>query len=539
MSFGCKKILYSSQWCYLCLLCVGGFLYFKTLFFGLTYLDDNVWLLDYHWYLKDLSNISNIFRQADLISKVFYRPILSLSFVLDAQIGGQNPFVYHLTNLLIHLINSVLVFNLLHKLGYHKPHVFVASLIFTVHPALTGAVVWIPGRTDSLLALFIFVSFILFLNSLEVSKPRYVLGHFFFLILALLTKETAVVFPLMCLFYLFCVRDANNKADGKLYFVLWIGILGLWFLIRHNILAQLQVPFHLAVKSFVGNLPVVISYLGKVFLPFNLSVLPVLEDLPLYYGLTVFALLVILYFVIKPKSRRYFIFGIAWFLAFLLPSLVLGFLQHEYRLYVPMVGCLIMVLECLRERIIPKWLLYFMDVVFILFFTISYSYSEQFKDRMTFWHSAVTTSPHSSLAHRNLGAMYHLENKIDEAEVHYQKALELNPNESMVYNNLALIHAQRGLLGQAEEEYKKEIEYHPDYDNAYANLGLLYYREGRLQEAATEWEETIKLNPKYIAVYSYLAVLYYNQNNLEKARYYINELQRRKIPIPEALKGIY
>ena len=162
-----ERIFLKSWRPYLWIVLAGFLLYFKTLFYDLTYLDDNVWVLDYQWFLKNFSNSLQVFRRPDIVSGLFYRPLLNLSFIISAQMSGSSPFAYHLTNILTHLLAASLFFSLLNKLNYSRELSFLFSLIFTVHPVLTQAVVWIPGRTDSLLGVFVLTSFIFFLNFLK------------------------------------------------------------------------------------------------------------------------------------------------------------------------------------------------------------------------------------------------------------------------------------------------------------------------------------------------------------------------------------
>jgi len=517
---------------------IGFLLYFKILFYELTYLDDNVWVLDYHWYLKELSNILKVFLQPDLVTKVFYRPIIYLSFIVDAQMGGTSPFIYHLTNIVIHIINACLLFALLKKLEYTKESALIFSLIFTVHPVLTQAVVWIPGRTDSLLSVFVLTSFISFLNYLCRQRRIHLLSHFIFLGLALLTKETAIVLPVMCCCYLFLIgRQTNFSRNKKLFITSWVLVVGLWFVVRGMILNDSQnIGFLFAVKSVFLNSPAVFVYLGKVFLPFNLSVLPILEDSTLGYGIATIVILSVFLWRSKTKRMNYVLFGLLWFLFFLLPSLVISFLKHEYRVYLPLVGCLIVVLEIIGVDHKPSRRMFWsLAAVIIVFFMMTFQYSRQYKDRFTFWNNAVRTSPHSPLAHRNFGAMYHLEGNFEKAEIEYKKALELNPRERMAHNNLGLIYKARNLLREAENEYLLEIQINPTYDNVYSNLGLLYYDQKRYKEARLMWDKTIAVNPNYIQAYKYLAILLANQGNYEEARSYVKELQMKGIDIPVVL----
>ena len=187
-------------------------LYSSSLKFGLTYLDDNVWVLDYHWYLLNISHWRQIFVQHDMVSGVFYRPLINLSFLLNAVIDGQQLFGYRFFNLFLHVINSLFIFILFGKLKYGYRLSLAAALIFAVHPVLTQAVVWIPGRTDSLLGFFIFPAFIFFLSYMESGRRRDLIFQGTFLLGALLTKESAVVFPLVCLVYAKFLKQESKQT---------------------------------------------------------------------------------------------------------------------------------------------------------------------------------------------------------------------------------------------------------------------------------------------------------------------------------------
>jgi len=188
---------------YFGIIVVGFILYFKTLFFALTYLDDNVWILDYHWYLKDFSTAFKVFVQPDLVTAVFYRPIIYLSFIIDTHLGGTSPFVYHCTNTAVHLTNVCLIFYLLQRLGHTKGLSFSFSVIFMVHPALTQAVAWIPGRTDSLLSVFVLSSFILFLNYREKRSAAGLGGAFIFSYFGFIDQRNSS-YP-ACIMFIICL----------------------------------------------------------------------------------------------------------------------------------------------------------------------------------------------------------------------------------------------------------------------------------------------------------------------------------------------
>lgn len=138
------KYFFSQPAAYALIWATGLLLYCKSLFFNYTYLDDNALILNSLPFLQNAGNLFKIFGR-DVFNltdgtAAYYRPLLTLSFMPDAMLGGALPVIYHLTNILLHLLAASLVFKLLTKLQFSKRLSLVLSLIFTVHPALTQAV---------------------------------------------------------------------------------------------------------------------------------------------------------------------------------------------------------------------------------------------------------------------------------------------------------------------------------------------------------------------------------------------------------------
>lgn len=460
-------------------------LYARTLSFGFTYLDDNVLILDNLTFLQNLGNLSRAFTQEVFhilhSSASYYRPILTISFMLDAVVSGSSPFVYHLSNILYHLTASFLVFKLFRKLKHSTDLSFLFSLIFAVHPVLTQAVAWVPGRNDSLLTIFALAVFITFINYWEGKSTRSLVWSLLFFALALFTKETALVIPVICALYSWMVAKIGEVKKIGWFLTGW-GIIGLvWASLRHTALGNNPLPLTPLemVNSVFLNSPALIQFGGKILFPFNLSVLPIMQDTSFIWGILAVSLFGVLSW--RGKSRKMLFFGLVWFLAFLLPSFirpsastVADFIEH--RVYLPIIGLFIILAETswLNSFDFQKKVYLFPSLgILTLFFVLNFSHQGNFANRLSFWQNAAATSPHSPLAQRNLGAMYYLDGKIDLAEVYYRKALDLNPTEQMVHNNLGLIYAARGQAAVAFEEYQAELAINPSYDNAHFNLGLL------------------------------------------------------------------
>ena len=548
-----ERIFLNSWSPYAWIVIAGFLLYFKSLFFNFVYFDDNSLVIDNFFFLKNMANITKIFTQGVFhvlhSPETYYRPMLTLSFMIDAQLGGLSPFFYHLSNIILHLLSSVLVFVLFIKLKYKRDLSFIFSIIFTVHPVLTQAVAWIPGRNDSLLAVFLLPSFIFFLNYLEKRKWIDLLWHMLFFALALFTKEAALALVLICVFYLHAIaKDKLFSLSERKLAAGWLFVMAVWFLLRR---IALSIPMQMTVlgmfKSLWLNLPALVQFTGKILLPFNLSVLPIIRDTSFVPGIV--AVIVMLTALLMTKGRRYnyIIFGLLWFILFLLPAFVhpnpdviAYFIEH--RSYVPIIGFMIMLMETGVVKTIDlnkKVPLIIMALLIASLSYITFSHLDNFKDPLSFWKNAVKNSPHHPLAHRNLGAMYYLSGNFDNAETEYKKALELSPNEPMVHNNLGLIYMNRERLNEAEFEFLKENAINPLWDNLHYNLGLLYAREGRLKEAEEQWKRTVDINPDHGDALYQLAIYYYGEKEYALAKHYVLEARKRGVQLdPEFLKAV-
>lgn len=538
------------------------FVYGMTLFSNIVYLDDNVLVTGQYQFNKSLSNIPQAFKE-DIFRTPqnggsFYRPVERLTFILDAQFGeGAVIFMSHFSNVLLHILAICLLFVFLLKLNINKLTAFLFTLIFAIHPLTAQTVAFISGRNDSLLAIFVFPALIYLIKYLETRKNKYLVWNLVFLVLALFTKETAVILPAIFILYiLIFIGYKKIIEDHNLYIKLvslWVGVGVLWFLIRmlvfHNFIGNASYNIFL---SIYHNLPSLIPAIGKVFLPFDLSVFPVIQDMTMLYGAISLLLLVVWFFLSEKKNLKLIIFGFSWFFLFILLTLIqprdITAAFSENRIYIPMFGFIFVILGLGRIRLPSfikkkinyevnwKKIILILSLLIILIFSIVTMYrNSYYKNKLNFWENAVITSPSFAFNHNNLGAMEYLDGDMETALKEYKIALELNPNEPMAHNNLALIYASQNKLKEAEEEYKKEMEVNPGYDNAYFNLGLLYFGEGRNDEAVENWKKTIQINPNYADALKALTSYYYNQKNYEEALPYAKGLLQMGFSLPPDL----
>jgi hypothetical protein len=468
----------------LLIILIGLLLYAPSAFFGLSYLDDNILIVENHAFLSSLSNIVQAFGQ-DVFHVLreyaaAYRPLLTVSFIVDTRLDAIFGLGYHFSNIVFHLIASCLVFLLFVKLKYGRQLALFFALVFTVHPALVQAVAWIPGRNDSLLGIFILSSFICFLEFIERKKWPHLAWHLIFFILALFTKEAAAVFPFVCVGYLFFVaKDKSFSFSQKRLIAGWCFALALWLAFRGYALSYN--PVALSAAGISGDLArgagAILGYLGKAVLPFNLSIIPVIEDTNMIYGVVALAAIASGLVFSKAKRYGYILFGGVWFLAFLAPTFIrpvagTSAIFLESRLYLPMLGVFFVLAEIdiVKNIVLTKRHVFFCVAIISALFFMSAAHAVNFKDALTFWKCAAKRSPHSSMAQYNLGWIYDRQGDLDRAEGQYLRALALDPRQRYAHNSLGTIYERKGLFARAEAEYIKEIKNTPYNAAAYRNL---------------------------------------------------------------------
>lgn len=529
-------------------------LYAQSLSFGFTYLDDNELIIKNFPILKSF-NLERAFGDNVFFSdkNSYYRPLLSISFMIDALFSGSGPYpgIFHFGNIVLHILASFALLVFLKKLGARPLPAFLATVILAIHPVLTQAVAWIPGRNDSLLALFSLLSLIFLIDYDADKKKKNLYLHLLFFTAALFTKETAIVLPIICLLYLALI--AKNRLISKDNFFLalsWLVPILIFFIGRIMIVGSSSgLILGETFKTLYYNAPVIPQLLGKIFFPFNLSVLPLVRDTSPVFGIGAMIFLAVLLIFFKKNSRGLLVFGLLWFLLFILPTIFLHNpavpfgtdYQLEHRLYLPIIGILLVFLSfSFTNKIEPsnKKTLLAVLCLLIIFCALTFLHSRNFKNQISFWGNAAKTAPSSPLAHRNFGVMYFINNDLVGAEREIKKSLKINPDEIMAHNNLGAVYAKQGFPEKAAEEYKKEIKINPTNPDAYYNLGIIRYKAGAKKEAAFWWERSVDLDPENLDAYYNLTLYYMGTGDEAKLNFYIGKMEERGIDFQKKAEQI-
>jgi hypothetical protein len=433
----------------------------------------------------------------------YYRPLVTASYALNARASGAAPRGYHLTNVALHLAATALVHALFTRARFGKDVALLGALAFAVHPALVAAVAWVPGRNDSLLAVFALLAVLTHARALSVSEPGSARAlawrgvHLACFALAMFTKETAIVVPLVCVAWTWLVERpserprtrAHARADVVASGLGWASVVGAFAYARHHALAA---------AASVGGVPepgrplldwralahhgsVLVSSAGKIVVPLDLAPIATIEDTPTWPGVAAFVAIAIAVLVARRAGAvrmRVVAFGAVLYALALVPTLFTqGQLVLDNRLYLPAVGVLFVLGELARAaRVERPVLLAFGAVTAIALAALALGNASAYRDPLSFGKAAVAGAPRSALARFTLGQASQLRGELDAAAREYAVALAIDPSEPIVHNNLAVIAMRRGDWTRAEAELEAELRVNPGYPVAIENLAIVRRR---------------------------------------------------------------
>lgn len=494
---------------------------------GYTWSDDNYFISKQHYFMRDLRNIPNAFLQDGFISSGklsnYYRPMNIVSYIVDAQYCQTNPSCYHLTTFIVHIIFSLILFIFLQKIGISRLIALLLTLLFSVHPTITSTVAWIPGRIDSLPGVFFLASFLFFLKWERYVKRRFAVFHIIFFNLALYSKETALLFPIIIVMYYLIVKRQYlfKKPLIPIYYSWFVSFL-IWYILRWYALRNSSITILNQLST--NDLSGIFVYIGKI-IPIGLSVLPILKDSSIVPGILVSFLLLVGLYIFR-KHFRTILYGYMWFLFLIMPSVIQSKLNMkfllEHRDYLPFVGILIAV-----GNVLPtKGRCHKMTVVVMIFIISAFSYItfkriDYYQSPLTFHTQAIRESPHSAEAFETLGYFYLCDNNPDKAKPLFHKALELNPNVQKAHTNLGIILLNEGKYEEAEKEILKEQSINNDY--TLFHLGIVYYAQGKKLNALNAWKQSYALSPNYLPVVINLASVNADLKNYNEAKKFYDQ----------------
>ncbi len=527
------ELLLSSWRPYLLLCILGLLVYGKSLFFGFVFFDDDTILINNYNLISGFNQLWKIFTSATF---TYYRPMLIVSFLFDAQISQLSPWMYHLSNLMYHFAAVCLVFYILLFLQYPRKLSFLLSAAFLLHPLLSQAVAWIPGRNDPLVTIFILLSFLFFIKYTNTKQFSHLVLHELFFLLALFTKETALVFPAFCALYILVQeKDWLRLKEFRYLSANWFVIALAWFVIRKIALTGVPIDEEYSLHAFIVNIPVLMEFVGKMILPLRQSPYAILGRSSTVIGSAILFLAALFVFLNrKTISRRAYLY-LVWMFLFLVPSLFLliygydhRFRYLEHRAYLPMVGIVFFISEFAAT--VNKEKLYTLlhgtlVVVIVLFGFRTYVFSEYFSERMVFWNATKDLSPECPDVYTGLGMTYNAIGDYEKSISSFKTSVELAPKVSNYRNHLGYAYAVQNRLDEAENEFNAAVRYDSTRAVGFSNLGYLNYQKGNVQRAEQLYLKALQVEKNFPDPMNKLMELYYRQKRYNEALVYARKLE--------------
>ncbi|MDX9702702.1 MAG: tetratricopeptide repeat protein [Candidatus Auribacterota bacterium] len=500
--------------------------------------DDSAYVVNNH-HIRDFSHFLSYFTSLHTYQSTgaegqfkVYRPLVTASFALDYAIWKLNPFGYHLTNLILHYITSILIYIFFCTLLKHRIQAFITAIIFLIHPVQVEAVAWISGRGNMLYAILSILSLTAFLRYLTLPDKKSIIHALIWYTMALFAKETAVaVLPLMILIFLFSSDHTHLKLKFKKLLILLVPffiVTAIYTIIRTAVIdavSQRELWGGSYSATVATMVKVALLYLYKLVLPVKLNVLQNISVIPslLSINATLFstALLVIAYFCgIRKNTSSTVKFGFWWILLALLPVsniIPLQALFAERFLYLSVAGfgCIVAYIffyVAVRKKAILATCLI---IVSLNIKTISRNSEWQSND--TLWKSVLAVDPQNAKAYNGIGMAYLEKNDLDNAATALQKAIRYAPDNLYITNNLALVFLKQGNKDEALRLFEKTLKMEGNQAVSYHNLGLLYLEQKRYSEALFYLEKTVELDKRYANAYNSLGMCYFYMGEHEKA----------------------
>src|SRR3989344_256359 len=515
--------------------------------------DDDDWIVN-NPFVHGFSDLDKLFTENVLagfgLNSNYYRPLLMTSFAFNWVLGGSHPVGYHIVSNLLHIGNGILLFLIFYSIWKRKIPAFLGALFFLIHPLQTEAVTYISGRGDPLSVFFILISLILFDRFVRGKRISLRWWSLAFAILAILSRESAVLIPGLFLVYYvaFLTGLPFWRSIGAGIKKLWPHLLaaGTYFILRLTILNFNHTLnfYHDQPSEYSLNILYRLFTFGRVLAEyFRLLIWPtglhMERDVPLVTsffswpaifltGLGI-GLICILMFLYSRRSKsslhleiyQVSFFSVGWFFTGLL--LVSGIIpisaiMYEHWLYLPMIGVsalfgffVFKILNRFQARKILSSL--------IILFLVGYGMflSAQTVKRNILWGKPVQFyedilkyNPNTVRVLNNLANIYNSRGNTARAEELYTQAIR-QPNGKIFaqpYYNLGNIYRDRGQLDRAVEEYKKAIEADPAFPFAYQNIAVIYAGQGNLSGAAAMLEKVKDIKPYDPAIYYNLGLIY-------------------------------
>ncbi len=462
----------------------------------------------------------------DLLQRVTnWHPLTWLSLMLDASLFGLNPSGYHLVNLFLHILSTILLFLVMSRMTQTLwPCAFVACL-FAIHPLHVESVAWVTERKDVLSGLFWMLT--LWAYSVYVERPgfkRYV-PVFVFFALGLLAKPMNVTLPFVLLLLDYWPLRRSSVAflilEKAPLLLLSVVISVVTYLAAHQggVVASFDA---LPLDVRIGNALVsYAAYLGKMIWPVHLAVYYPHPGMVIAWkvaGAVLVLAAITLFVILRAKTSPYLVTGWFWYLGTLAP--VIGIVQNsnfamaDRYTYIPLTGIFLMVawgvpdlLTKWRYRKVFLWAFSILIICALCVMTIKQT--GYWMDSITLFDRTLeVTEDNNRLAYNNRGSAHADLGHYGQALKDYDRAIEIDPRHAKSWYNRGAVYGRIGNYQRAMEDFTKTLEIDPKFKMAYFNRGGIHGMMGNHPQAIADFSRAIALDEGFVKAYANRGMTY-------------------------------
>ncbi len=485
-----------------------------------------------------------------------YWPITNSSFWIQWRLWGMNPTGYHVTNLVLHVVNCLLIWLVLTRLAI--PGAFLAAALFAIHPVNVESVAWIAQQKNLLSLLFFLLSIWFFLKAQGLINPWYIwsLGAF---VLAMLSKGSVAVLPVLLLLIIWWqsgkITTGNLWQTAPFFLVaVVLTAVNVWFQTHGSENAIRSVTF---AQRLAGAGAAIWFYFYKAFVPLNLSfVYPqwtIDVTNPLWWLPLIGVLLVtaILWSQRSIPGSRTLLFAWIFFCVALLPVLGfadVGFMKYslvaDHYLYLAIIPVMALVAAAISRLLnaASQWQRRSTAVATIAMISVmawlSWIQSGLYAGPIELYEATLMHNPSSSLVHTNLSIDLIDAGRIDDAIAHAQKALQLKPDYGRGHCALGLGLTKLGKLDDAMIQYQQALENEPTLAEACYDLGAIYGMKGDLQKAFEYTQRAVELKPYSFEAQNDFGLALISQRRFQEAIEHFQEAENLRPNSPEPFVGL-
>jgi tetratricopeptide (TPR) repeat protein len=485
----------------------------------------------------------------------YWHPLTWLSHMLDCELYGLHPGLHHITNLIIHIANVLLVFAILRRLTGAAWKAWFVAAVFAVHPLNVDSVAWIAERKNILSTFFWLLVILSYSEYAKRGGLGWYLVTLFLFVLGLMAKPMLIVLPFVMILLDYwplgrLKLGAASETQGReginrlvLEKVPFFILSGIFVYISSLSLRRLgiivstdRVPMKIRVANALVSY---VKYVEKVFWPRGLAVYyPFPKSVPMWQSIGALLLLVLTSFVLiwVLRKRRYSTVGWLWYLGTLVP--VIGLAQAglwpamaDRWAYVPLLGIFIIIAWGAGDLAVRYNLRKFIPALGMAWLAVLMVCSRvqvgYWQDGYTLFTRALEVTEKNSVAHLNLANTLLKKKKVDEAITAYKRIIELYGDSVDVYYNLAWAFQSLGNLDEAVSYYRKALQIKPNDVRTHIGLGTALAELDNLDKAVNHYRKAIEIDPYYTKAYENMCTALQLQGKFEEAtEYYHKALER-------------